>query len=155
MPADPQPRRQFQFSLWTLLLLVTLTGPIVFLIYSCTRPQYVSQRIDCGDGRYIEILRQNEFCGKGEWVYYRFPGMTNWDNPVQFSTWNCGSDPELRVWKSDDGEIAGIAYEGSAGALKILVDFESGESWPANPSAVEEMLDQLRAKNGALRLDPE
>jgi hypothetical protein len=137
-----------------LLLLVTLTGPIVFLIYGCTRPYYVSQRIDCGGGRYIEILRPNEFCDNAEPVSYRFTGMKNWDNPVQFAYWPCGYIPAIRVWKSDDGEIAGIAYEGSARALKILVDFESGESWPANPNAAEEMLDRLRVKHGALRLDP-
>ncbi|MCU0877852.1 MAG: hypothetical protein MUF06_08725 [Pirellulaceae bacterium] len=86
MSADPQPRRRFQFSLWTLLVAITLNGPIVLVIYGCTQPFYVTEQIDCGGGRYIEILRPNDFCEKGESVFYRFTAMKNWENPVQFAT---------------------------------------------------------------------
>jgi hypothetical protein len=134
---------------------MTLTGPIVLLIYGCTRPFYVTERIDCGGGRCIEILRPTRFCDVGQAVSYRFTGMKDWDNPVQFATWSCGDNWELRVWKSDDGEIVGVAYDKFPRALKILVDFKSGESWPASLNGAEEMLARLRAKNGALRLKPE
>jgi hypothetical protein len=156
MPADPQPRRRFQFSLWTLLVAITLTGPIVLLVYGCTRPFYIEQRIDCGGGRYVTILRPNEFCDNASRVYYQITGMKDGGISRSFDVWGCGIT-KTRVWKSDDGDVIGIAAEFAPDEIEILVDFKTGESWPADwdrqvDAGARDMLSQLNATNGPLWL---
>jgi hypothetical protein len=101
------------------------------VIYGCTRSFYVEQRINCGGGRYIEILRPNEFCDEASRVYYQFTGMKDGGIPPSFNVRGCGGYA-TRVWKSEDGDVVGIATDLSPDEIEILVDFKAGNSWPAD-----------------------
>lgn len=154
MQNDGHWRRLLQFRLVTLLLQVTVVGPCFYLTYSYSGPYVVLQRIDCGRGRYLEVLRPNEFfCDRAEPVYYRVSGIAHGDSPPGFAYWSCGWRPTIGVMTADGDEIAAAYDEESSDELLILVDFKKGRTWPAtNARKVDEyareMLKRLRLEHG-------
>lgn len=150
-------RRWSQFSLWSLLAAVSVCGPCVFVLVQCSQPFWVYERLHCGPGRYVEILRPREFCDQAQFVNYRVPGITDRDKPPRFSVWSCGSSPQMIVIHAAGGDVVGIADADHPDELAILVDFKSRVAWPptwsgkVNPDA-RRMLNLLRDEHGELWL---
>jgi len=157
MSARTPQRHWSSFSLWSLLALVSAAGPVFYAGYSLTRPFFVVERVNCGGGRYVELLRPNGFCDKAGSVHYRFSGMKDYDSPPSFTIWGCGYDPKIAVIAAEQGNLVAIATADEPDEIHILIDFAAGTSWPRSWSGKvdalpRDMLARLRRERGELWL---
>lgn len=143
----------FRFSLRTLFIVVTLAALASYVGYLLTRPYWVIMRVDCGNGRWIELLEPNGFRDGSGPVHYQFSDMKLAEPPA-FEVWGCGALPPIQVVTAEGGELVALA---TADELHVVVDFKSGLSWPPNYSRkvddnVRRMLGRLRRERSELWL---
>jgi hypothetical protein len=150
-------RPLFQFRLFTLLAVLTVVGPVVYLVYSLTRPYFVYDRIDCGGGRYVALLMRNEFCDVAAPAYYRVSGMPHREAPPSFAMRGCGDSTPMVMRTADGGNIVALASADFDDEILILIDFRQRQAWPPTWSrevddTARRMLERLRAEHGELWL---
>lgn len=146
-----------KYSLRSLFVVVTLAGFASYLGYLVTRPYYVTHCVDCGKGRWIEILRPNGFCDQGGPVHFRFSGMHSPESPPTFSIWGCGECPQVVLVAAEKGDLVAIARSTSSDEIFIMVDFQTGAYWPDSAEhkvndLARNMLVRLRKERGKLWL---
>jgi len=141
-----------QFSLKSLLIFMLLAGVFCWFAYLWNRPFVTVGRVNCGQGRYVELLRPNRFCDYASPVHYRFTGMKPRAEPPSFAMYGCGHPPDLIVMPVSRGELVALASSSFPDEVYILIDFKTGAYWPEScnrevtPQA-ESMLAVLRQRD--------
>lgn len=148
-----------RFSLRTLFIVVTLSAVASFIGYLATRPFNVIKRIDCGSGRWIELLSPNEFCDQGGPVHYRYAGMPAGKSPPYFCIWSCGYEEThgLTLVAAESGNLVAVVSGNLENEVFLLVDFAARESWPTTDGRevdepCRDMVCRLRKEHGDLWL---
>ena len=142
-----------QFSLRTLLIFITLAGVLCWVAYLVTRPYLTEARVSCGNGRYVELLRPNEFfCDQSGPLHFRFTGMAHPEHPPFCCFWPCGYDPGFVGVPGASANVIGVASANNSDEFLLMIDFKTGAHWPngrdrnVTPEA-ERMLESLRGRN--------
>lgn len=141
-----------QFSLKSLLIFMAVASVLCWLGYSLTRPFFTLARVDCGPGRYVELLASNDFCDRSGPLHYRFTGMENPQQPPFCTYWGCGYNPGFVVVQGASADVVGIASAGLPDEMLLVVDFKSKAHWPQDrsrevTSEAEGLLESLRAQH--------
>lgn len=149
--------QRVQFSLRSLFIFMTLAGILCWIAYLVTRPFHTIARVNCGSGRYVELLRPNEFCDVGGPLHFRFTGMKKGPTPPSFVLWGCGDTPELVVLHGVREDIVALALANARVEVLIAIDFKSGSYWPDDwhrkvTTQGESMLQSVRAQHGEVWL---
>jgi hypothetical protein len=143
-----------KFLLQASLIFILL---VCFGAYFITPPYHVVSRIDCGEGRYVELLRPNRFCDVGGPIHFRFSGMTPAVAMPSVAIWDCGDTPELVVLPGIHRDIIAWALADGRHELLMAVDFGSAKYWPDDwhrriTTEAELMLGSVRAQQGQVWL---
>jgi hypothetical protein len=147
-----------QFSLRSLMIFMAIAGVLCWITYLATRPFVTLARLDCGQGRHVELLRPNEFCDLASPLHFRFTGMANPERPPSCCYWGCGYDSAFVVVQGASADIIGVAPATSPDELLLLIDFKTREYWPRDlgrdvtPEAGE-LLESIRGKKKEIWLD--
>lgn len=118
-----------KYSLRSLFVVVTLAGVLSFFGYLFTRDFFVYERLDCGKGRFVELLDPNEWCDNGGPRHFRFSGMRS-TGPPSFVMCACSDRPKTVVIYVEGGDLVGLARESSRDEIEIMIDFKTGQFWP-------------------------
>ena len=101
-----------------------------FIVWLFTRPYWTVQRVDCGNGRMVTLLRPNELCDVGGPVHFDLPDITP-GNPPAFAMWSCGSDPDLVCRQLASSETVVLVDSHSESHVYIMIDYQTGWYWPS------------------------
>ena len=158
--SDNPKRRWYQFSLGNLMVVVTLAAVLSFFGYLVTREFFVYKRIDCGEGRLVELLRPNDlnlnFSEGGRPRYFRFSGMPS-EQPVDFFFTIGDFHSPIRLVSAEGGNLVGITDDEFGEELDIIIDFRTCAYWPKGSDRdvdddARDMLARLRQSNSKLWL---
>lgn len=150
---------KLQFTLRTLLILTTalavLLGVGRWAWDYLSQDEYHVATFDCGHGRKI-IVTAESYWEIAQSVHYRVVV----DGQTVVPTWSFDLiQPDEKVQydlvTAEKGELAAVVSDRSGGELRILHDFRTGESWPANDvgqKTLLETLGRLRAENPGVRI---
>src|SRR5688500_4641783 len=97
----------FRYSLRSLFVVVTIAAAASWVTYLVMRPYWVLSRIDCGNGRWVELLEPNEFCDQGGPVHFRYSGFKGAE-PPSFAMWGCGSRPPGKLISAENGDLVAV-----------------------------------------------
>jgi len=147
-----------QFSLRSLLIFMLAAGVFCWAAYLLNRPFVTVARINCGQGRHVELLRPNKFCDYASPIHFRFTGMKPRAVPPSFAMWGCGDPPDLIVMPVSRGDLVALANTRFPDEIFVLIDFKTGAYWPESwnrevtPQA-ESMLAVLRQRDSNIWLE--